>query len=104
MGVSFFRERKKEFSLYDFEKGAVKFIRGGKYPFCHSVLIDDEFRAVIDASSDESKLTAYRDRGAVDYLINTHAHEDHLVFNFLFTRSRFCAHPEDAPHLPVLIP
>jgi glyoxylase-like metal-dependent hydrolase (beta-lactamase superfamily II) len=88
--------------LYDFEKGAVKFIRGGKYPFCHSVLIDDEFRAVIDASSDEGKLTAYRDRGAVDYLINTHAHEDHLVFNFLFPRSRFCAHPEDAPHFACL--
>lgn len=88
--------------MYDLEKGAVKFIRGGRYPFCHSVLIDGERRAVIDASSDEQKLTAFRDRGPVDYLINTHAHEDHLVFNYLFPRSRFCAHAEDAPHFACL--
>jgi len=88
--------------LYDFEKGAIKFIRGGRYPFCHSVLIDDGRRAVIDASSDEDKLTAFRNQGAVDYLLNTHAHEDHLVFNYLFPRSRFCAHLEDAPHFACL--
>lgn len=84
--------------MYDFEKGAVKFIRGGRYPFCHSVLIDDEIRAVIDASSDEEKLLAFKGQDRVEYLINTHAHEDHLVFNYLFSNSRFCAHPEDAPH------
>ncbi len=88
--------------MYDFEKGAVKFIRGGRYPFCHSVLVDDESRAVIDAASDEAKLTAFRSRGPVDYLINSHAHEDHLVFNDLFPRSRFCAHREDAPHFACL--
>jgi len=88
--------------LYDFEKGAIKFIRGGRYPFCHSVLIDDECRAVIDASSDKEKLTAFRTQGPVDYLINTHAHEDHLVFNSLFPHAIFCAHPEDAPHFACL--
>jgi glyoxylase-like metal-dependent hydrolase (beta-lactamase superfamily II) len=62
------------------------------------VLIDDEVRAVIDASSDEKKLLVFKEKGPVKYLINTHAHEDHLVFNYLFPDSRFCAHPEDAPH------
>jgi glyoxylase-like metal-dependent hydrolase (beta-lactamase superfamily II) len=88
--------------LYDFQRGAVKFIRGGRYPFCHSVLIDDENRAVIDASSDKEKLLAFKGPRLVEYLINTHAHEDHLVFNHLFPRSRFCAHPEDAPHFACL--
>jgi glyoxylase-like metal-dependent hydrolase (beta-lactamase superfamily II) len=88
--------------LYDFEKGAIKFIRGGRYPFCHSVLIEDRTRAVIDASSDKEKLIAFRNQGPVDYLINTHAHEDHLVFNYLFPESKFCAHPEDAPHFACL--
>jgi len=88
--------------LHDFEKGAIKFIRGGKYPFCHSVLLDDKDRAVIDASSDKEKLIAFKNQGSVDYLINTHAHEDHLVFNFLFPESKFCAHAEDAPHFASL--
>lgn len=84
--------------MFDFEKGRVKFIKGGRYPFCHSVLVDDEIRAVIDASSDQDKLLAFKNQGPVEYLINTHAHEDHLVFNYLFSESKFCAHPEDAPH------
>ena len=88
--------------MFDFEKGAVKFIRGGRYPFCHSVLIDDEIRAVIDASSDQEKLLAFKNQGPVEYLLNTHAHEDHFVFNYLFAESKFCAHPEDAPHFACL--
>ena len=84
--------------MYDFEKGAVKFIRGGKYPFCHSVLIDDKSRAVIDAASDREKLLTFKNQGLVEYLINTHAHEDHLCFNYLFADSTFCAHSEDAPY------
>ena len=88
--------------MHDFEKGAIKFIRGGRYPFCHSVLIEDRTRAVIDASSDKEKLIAFRNQGPVDYLINTHAHEDHLVFNSLFPHAIFCAHPEDAPHFACL--
>lgn len=83
--------------MHDFSTGAIKFIRGGKYPLCHSVLIDDRVRAVIDASSDESGLRAFKEEGPVHYLITSHAHEDHLVFNYLFPESRFCAHPLDAP-------
>jgi len=82
--------------LFDFERGPVKFIRGSRYPFCNSVLVDDQARAVIDASSDRDKLQAFKDRGRVDFLITSHAHEDHLVFNYLFPESRFCAHPFDA--------
>jgi len=84
--------------LFDFTRGAVKFIKGGRYPFCHSVLIDDRVKAVIDAASDQHKLQAFKDHGPVDYLITSHAHEDHLVFNFLFPASTFCAHAHDAPH------
>ncbi len=84
--------------MFDFAKGVVKFIRGGRYPFCHSVLIDDQIRAVIDASSDKDKLESFKAQGIVDYLINSHAHEDHLVFNFLFPESKFCAHNFDAPY------
>lgn len=83
--------------MFDFEKGPVKFIKGGRYPFCHSTLVDDRVRVVIDASSDRDKLQAFKDQGPVDFLINSHAHEDHIVFNYLFPESKFCAHPLDAP-------
>jgi glyoxylase-like metal-dependent hydrolase (beta-lactamase superfamily II) len=84
--------------VFDFAKGTIKFIRGGKYPFCHSVLIDDRKRAVVDASSNKDKLKQFKDQGPVDYLITSHAHEDHLAFNYLFPQSKFCVHPFDAPH------
>jgi hydroxyacylglutathione hydrolase len=84
--------------VFDFIKGEIKFIRGGKYPFCHSVLIDDRARVVIDASSNRDKLQQFKDQGPVDYLITSHAHEDHLIFNYLFEQSKFCVHPFDAPH------
>jgi glyoxylase-like metal-dependent hydrolase (beta-lactamase superfamily II) len=84
--------------LYDFAKGSVKFIRGGRYPHCNSVLVDDQVRAVIDAASDESKLLSFKEKGRVDYLITSHAHEDHLVYNYLFPESTFCSHSLDAPH------
>ncbi len=84
--------------MFDFAKGSIKFIQGGKYPFCHSVLIDGRDRLIIDASSDRNKLQQFKDQRSVDYLITSHAHEDHLVFNYLFPESRFCVHPLDAPH------
>jgi len=84
--------------LFDFTRGAVKFIRGGRYPFCHSILVEDRARVIIDASSDKDKLQFIKEQGAVDYLINSHAHEDHIVFNYLFGESEFCAHVLDAPY------
>jgi len=35
----------------------------------------------------------------VDYLISSHAHEDHMIFNHLFPDSKFCIHYFDAPCL-----
>jgi len=82
--------------MFDFAQGPIKFIRGGKYPFCHSVVVDDQVRLVIDASSDHDKLLSFKSQGKVDYLITSHAHEDHLIYNYLFQDSQFGAHPFDA--------
>ena len=84
--------------MYEFSKGAIKFIRGGRYPHCNSILVEDRKRAVIDAGSDEDKLQSFKNRGHVDLLITSHAHEDHLTFNYLFPESTFCSHPFDARH------
>jgi hydroxyacylglutathione hydrolase len=84
--------------VYDFSRGPVKFIRGGSYPHCNSVLVDGRVRAVIDAASDPRKLMAFKNQGRVDFLITSHAHEDHLVYNYLFPESAFYSHSLDAPH------
>jgi glyoxylase-like metal-dependent hydrolase (beta-lactamase superfamily II) len=62
------------------------------------VLVDGRVRAVIDAASDESQLLAFKKEGRVDFLITSHAHEDHLIYNYLFPESTFWAHALDAPH------
>jgi glyoxylase-like metal-dependent hydrolase (beta-lactamase superfamily II) len=85
-------------AVYDFSKGSVKFIRGGSYPHCNSVLVDSRVRAVIDAASNPEKLMAFKNQARVDYLITSHAHEDHLVYNYLFPESAFYSHALDAPH------
>lgn len=82
--------------MFDFEKGRIKFIRGGKYPHCHSLFIDDRHRVVIDPSSHEETLLAVLQEGPVDVLINSHAHEDHLIYNPHFRSSAFWVHEADA--------
>ena len=59
-------------------------IRGGKYPTCHSVFVDDEVRAVIDPASDEAKLLEIHRQRPIQVIINSHCHEDHFLFNSRF--------------------
>jgi len=82
--------------MYDFEKGMIKFIHGGKYPHCHSLFIDDERRALIDAASNEETLLAIQKERPVQILINSHGHEDHLLYNHLFPEAEFWVHEADA--------
>jgi glyoxylase-like metal-dependent hydrolase (beta-lactamase superfamily II) len=82
--------------MYDFEKGMIKFIHGGKYPHCHSLFIDDERRALIDAASNEETLLAIQRERPVQILINSHGHEDHLLYNHLFPEAEFWVHEADA--------
>lgn len=83
--------------MFDFERGRIKLIRGGKYPHCHSLFIDDRRRVMIDPSSHEETLLAVLQEGPVDVLINSHAHEDHLIYNHHFRSSAFWVHEADAP-------
>jgi glyoxylase-like metal-dependent hydrolase (beta-lactamase superfamily II) len=82
--------------MYDFCKGTIGFILGDRYPHCHSVVIDDSTRAIIDAASDREKLLAFHEERPVDILITSHAHEDHIMYNFLFDKAAFWVHEADA--------
>jgi len=82
--------------MFDFEKGKVRFIRGGKYPQSNSVLIDDSLRAIIDPACNEEKLLAIHRQRPIEVVINSHGHEDHILYNSLFPDAKLWVHELDA--------
>lgn len=65
---------------------------GGKYPFCNSLYIDDKKKAIIDPASDESYMRKLAGEKKVDAVINSHYHEDHIAFNYLFPEAELYVH------------
>lgn len=82
--------------MFAFEKGRIRFMRGGKYPQSNSVLIDDNLRAIIDPACDETKLASIQKERPVDVIINSHGHEDHILYNYLFPDAQLWVHAQDA--------
>jgi hydroxyacylglutathione hydrolase len=68
---------------------------GGRYPHCHSLLIEGNCTAVVDPASDPDLLMQVKARRRVDVVLNTHYHEDHWAF--LFSDAEFWVHAADAP-------
>jgi glyoxylase-like metal-dependent hydrolase (beta-lactamase superfamily II) len=60
------------------------------------MLIKDSVRAIIDTSCEERKAREIAAQG-LDLVINTHFHEDHIMFNWIFDKSQIWAHSMDAP-------
>jgi glyoxylase-like metal-dependent hydrolase (beta-lactamase superfamily II) len=67
----------------------------GKYPFCNCLLIDDRIKCLIDSGAGVSRIMGIGVEN-VDYLINSHAHEDHTFLNALFKNVHVCCHENDA--------
>jgi glyoxylase-like metal-dependent hydrolase (beta-lactamase superfamily II) len=82
--------------MFDFERGKVRFIRGGKYPQSNSVLIDDDIRAIIDPACDEEKLLKIHQERPIEVIINSHGHEDHILYNSRFPDAQLWVHELDA--------
>ncbi len=53
----------------------------GKFPFSHSILIEDDITALIDTGCGIENLTQLRN---IDVVINSHSHPDHTAGNWLF--------------------
>ena len=80
--------------------GKLTFIQGqngGKYPFCNSLFIDDRERVVIDPGSDEKLLKKFDMEKGIDIIINSHYHEDHTSFNYLFPEAKLYVPKDEAP-------
>jgi len=86
--------------LQEIRFGKIVFIPGpggGRYPFCNSLYIDDEVRAVIDPGSDEGQLRMLQEKGPVRTVIQSHYHEDHGSFGCLFPNAELCVHKSETP-------
>jgi len=78
--------------------GNVVLIEGkgrGRYPFANTLLIDDSVRALLDPAAGRKLLEAVRDDGDVDIILNTHYHEDHVTYNYLFPEAQVYFHEAD---------
>jgi glyoxylase-like metal-dependent hydrolase (beta-lactamase superfamily II) len=72
--------------------------RGGRYPHGNSLLVAGaEETAVVDPSL--SLVGADADRWRVDWVLNSHCHEDHVAGNHLFPDVPWRIHEADAPGL-----
>jgi len=67
----------------------------GRYPFCHTLLIEDSVRVLVDPACGQKKMAAVREPAGIDVIINTHYHEDHVAYNHLFPEAEVWAHRAD---------
>lgn len=74
--------------MVDFKRGCIRYIKGGKYPSCHSVLIEDEIRAIIDPACDPDTIKTIHRQNPIHVVINSHCHEDHFRYNCLIPEAR----------------
>ncbi len=74
----------------------------GKYPYCHSLLVEDELTVLIDPASDPEELKKIAARKKVDAIILSHYHEDHFWFSYLFPQAELWTPEPDAPALESL--
>ena len=83
--------------MFDFTRGRISLVLGGRYPHCHTLVVDDLKPALVDAASDPDRLASFQRQKGVDILITSHAHEDHLMYNSLFSQADLWVHELDAP-------
>lgn len=69
---------------------------GARFPYAHSLFVDDEVKALLDTSCGRENLQLMQDKH-IDMVINTHFHEDHILNNTLFPEAAILAHGLDAP-------
>jgi len=81
--------------------GPVRFLPGpnrGKYPHCHSLLLEGA-GILIDPASDRERLCAIRDRYDIQAVWLSHWHEDHFMHLDLFEDLPLAMHAADAVYL-----
>jgi glyoxylase-like metal-dependent hydrolase (beta-lactamase superfamily II) len=63
--------------------------KGGRYPYCHSLILSGEETWVVDPASDKHFLTRLAGTGRGTRVFFSHFHEDHLKYAYLFPQAAF---------------
>lgn len=63
--------------------------KGGRYPYCHSLILSGEETWVVDPASDKGFLGHLARTGKVPRVFLSHFHEDHLKYAYLFPQAAF---------------
>ena len=82
--------------------GPLTFVPGrnnGVYPYSHSLHIDADIRAVVDAGAGSEQTRALLDGPSVDVVMLTHFHEDHIISLGMFEDCRVWIAESEAPAL-----
>jgi len=74
----------------------------GKYPYSHSLLLEDELTVLIDPASDFQFLSQLAGENRVDVILLSHYHEDHFWFSYLFPEAEIWMPEIDKPALDSL--
>ena len=70
--------------------GRIKVIIGennSRYPYCTSIFVDDDIKAVIDPGAGVKALQELKQHNHIDLVYNTHFHYDHMAYNYLFDQA-----------------
>lgn len=82
--------------------GPLTFIPGknsGRYPYCHSLYLEADFKVLIDPASDKERLEQLLKGPGVDAVWLSHYHEDHFMHLNLFEDKELWISEADAPPL-----
>ncbi|MDP3183085.1 MAG: MBL fold metallo-hydrolase [Desulfobaccales bacterium] len=80
--------------------GPIDFIpgkKGGRYPYCHSLVLKGEETWVVDPAADKDYLRHLAQTRRVSAVFISHYHEDHQKYNYLFPQARFYVPAAEAP-------
>ncbi len=67
----------------------------GRLPYCYCLYIDGGTRGIIDTSCGMDNIGEINRRG-IDWIVNTHFHEDHILLNNQLTGAEVWVHQLDA--------
>lgn len=68
----------------------------GRYPLSHSIYVKDDVSVIIEPACREDLMKELASEAGVDIVLNTHFHEDHRIYNYLFENARLFVHELDA--------
>jgi len=74
-------------------------LKGGRYPYSHSLYINDGGGVLIDCGSDPEEISRLQREEGLAVILMTHYHEDHFYFLHRFPEVEVWATTADAPSL-----